>query len=170
MHPVLVTAPATTTMCVMVRVRGVEDVKRLRDELKPEERGRGSVDAPDVAAPTGAGMAGVVADGDADRIELDLDEFTRAGGELERLRGELVELLKRAEGEVDQPLGDGQGPVALHMRRAFGLRAGAIDGGVRKALSSYLEELETLRNALNGVAETYRTEDDEVKRTMGRLG
>ncbi|MFC6088518.1 hypothetical protein Q5530_22615 [Saccharothrix sp. BKS2] len=153
----------------MVRVRGVEDAQRLREELKDDERGRGSVDAPDVAAPTGAGAAGVVADGAADRIELDLDEFTRAGGELERLRGELVELLRRAEGEVDQPLGDGQGPVALHMRRAFGLRAGEVGGGVRVALRSYLRELDALREALDRVGKTHQAEDEEAKRTMGRL-
>jgi hypothetical protein len=155
-------------MCVMVRVRGVEDAQRLRDELRDDERGRGSVDAPEVAAPTGAGAAGVVADGSADRIELDLDEFARAGGELERLRGELVELLRRAEGEVDQPLGDGQGPVARHMRRAFGLRAGEV-GGVRVALRSYLEELDALRDALHRVGATHQAEDAEAERTMGRL-
>lgn len=153
----------------MVRVRGDEDAKRLREQLRDEERGRGSVEAPDVAAPTGAGAAGVVADAGADRIELDLDEFRQAERDLDELQAELVALLRRAEAEVDQPLGDGQGPVALHMRRAFGLRAGAVGGGVRVALRTYLDELGALREALHRVGATHQAQDEEAERTMRRL-
>jgi hypothetical protein len=155
-------------MCSMVvRVRGVEDAERLREELR-DERVVGTVAPPEVAAPTGAGTAEVVAEG-GDLIELDLDAFTGAVGDLDRLHGVLSDLLERANREAEEPLGDGKGPVALNMRRAFGLRGGDVGGGVRAALRSYLEELEGLRGALQQVGATHQAKDEESARTMGRL-
>ncbi len=155
-------------MCVMVvRVRGVEDAERLRKELR-EETSVGMVVPSEVAAPKGAGTADVVAEG-GDLIELDLDAFTGAVSDLDRLHGVLSDLLERAGREAEEPLGDGKGPVSLNMRRAFGLRAGDVGGGVRAALRSYLEELDGLRGALQHVRATHQTQDEESARTMGRL-
>ncbi|WP_033441773.1 hypothetical protein [Saccharothrix sp. NRRL B-16314] len=157
---------------MVVRVRGVEDAKRMREELRDERHGSGAV-TPVIAPPTGAGAARVVAEG-GDRIEVDLDEFTRAESRLAELHGTLSELLGRAGGELGQPLGDGRGPVARHMRQAFGLRAGDQDagdvgGGVQTALRSYLKELERLRDALHQVGVTHRAEDEQVAEELRRL-
>src|SRR5688500_10524837 len=102
-------------LAMVVRVRGVEDARRMREELRDEQRGSGAVAVPVVAGPNGAGAAGVVAEG-GDVIEQDLASFTTAVSDLERLHGVLTELLARADREMDQPLGDGKGPVALNMR------------------------------------------------------
>lgn len=153
---------------MVVRVRGVEDAKRMRDELREEQRGSAASATPVVSGPTGAGSAGVVAEG-GDRIELDPASFTTAVGELDRLHALLKDLLDRTDREMDQPLGDGKGPVALNMRRAFGLRGGDVGGGVRAALRSYVAELTALREALHQVSATHQAEDEQVARTMGRL-
>jgi uncharacterized protein YukE len=150
---------------MVVRVRGVEDARRMREELRDERHG---AVVPVIAPPTGAGAAGVVAEG-GDRIEVDLDEFTRAESRLAELHGTLSELLGRAGGELGQPLGDGRGPVARHMRQAFGLRAGELGGGVQAALRSYLDELETLRDALHRVGVTHQAEDEQVAEGLRRL-
>lgn len=152
---------------MVVRVRGVEDARRMREELRDERHGEAAV-TPAVAAPTGAGAAGVVAEG-GDRIELDLDSFTRAVSDLDRLHAVLTELLARSDREMDQPLGDGKGPVALNMRKAFGLRGDVVGGGVRAALRSYVKELTELREALHQVGETHRAEDEQVERMLRRL-
>ncbi|WP_447003209.1 hypothetical protein ACRAKI_26420 [Saccharothrix isguenensis] len=151
---------------MVVRVRGVEDARRMREELRDERHGSRAV-TPVIAPPTGAGAAGVVAEG-GDRIEVDLDEFTRAESRLAELHGTLSELLGRAGGELGQPLGDGRGPVARHMRQAFGLRAGELGGGVQAALRSYLDELDALRDALHRVGATHRAEDEQVAEGLGR--
>ncbi|MEV8442305.1 hypothetical protein AB0425_33435 [Actinosynnema sp. NPDC051121] len=153
---------------MVVRVRGVEDAKRMREELRDEQRESGAVAVPVVDAPTGAGAAGVVAEG-GDFIELDLASFTTAVADLERLHGVLTGLLARADREMEQPLGDGKGPVALYMRRAFGLRGGDVGGGVRTALRSYLKELELLRDALEQVGRTQRAQDEQVRQDLERL-
>jgi hypothetical protein len=70
---------------------------------------------------------------------------------------------------MDQPLGDGKGPVALNMRRAFGLRGGDVGGGVRTALRSYLRELSLLRDALEQVGKTQQAQDEQVRQDLGRL-
>ncbi|WNV85868.1 hypothetical protein [Umezawaea sp. Da 62-37] len=152
---------------MVVRVRGVEDARRLRDELRDDQVGARVV-PPGVAAPTGAGTADVVADG-GDRIELDPEAFAGAVSDLERLHEVVADLLERAGRESEQPLGDGKGPVSLNMRRAFGVRGGDVGGGVRAALRSYLEELGTLREALQQVSATHQAEDEDMARTMGRL-
>ncbi|WP_053721682.1 hypothetical protein [Saccharothrix sp. NRRL B-16348] len=152
---------------MVVRVRGVEDARRMREELRDERRG-GAVAVPVVSGPTGAGAAGVVAEG-GDFIELDLASFTTAASDLERLHGVVTELLSRADREMEQPLGDGKGPVALNMRRAFGLRGGDVGGGVRTALRSYLRELTLLRDSLEQVAKTQQAQDEQVRHDLERL-
>lgn len=158
---------------MVVRVRGVEDAKRMREELRDERHGTGDAVAAQlvssrVAAPTGAGAADVVARG-GDVIELDLAEFARAESRLAELQATLSGLLEQAGGELAQPLGDGKGPVARHMRQAFGLRAGDLGGGVQMALRSYLEELGALRDALHRVGATHQAEDEQVARGLGQL-
>lgn len=153
---------------MVVRVRGVEDARRMREELRDEQRESGAVLVPEVAGPTGAGAAGVVAEG-GDFIELDLASFAAAVSDLERLHGVLTELLARADREMDQPLGDGKGPVALNMRRAFGLRGGDVGGGVRLALRSYVRELTLMRDALEQVGKTQRAQDEQVRQDLERL-
>ncbi len=153
---------------MVVRVRGVEHARKMREELRDEERGGRAVPLPVVSAPSGAGAAGVVAEG-GDLIELDLGSFSSAVADLERLHAELTELLARTDREVEQPLGDGKGPVARNMRQAFGLRAGDLGGGVRAALRSYLEELTEVREALHQVSSTHRAQDEQVARAMERL-
>ncbi|MEU4442999.1 hypothetical protein AB0K14_27420 [Actinosynnema sp. NPDC050801] len=153
---------------MVVRVRGVEDAKRMREELRDEQRESGPVAVAVVPEPTGAGAADVVAEG-GDFIELDLASFTTAVSDLERLHGVLTELLARADREMEQPLGDGKGPVALNMRRAFGLRGGDVGGGVRTALRSYLRELARLRDSLEQVGRTHQAQDEQVRQDLGRL-
>lgn len=149
------------TMCGMERVRGLRDAQRQLDELR-EQRPERPAPPPPVAAPTGAGAAGVVA-GPADRVELDHAELAAVEAELARRHDELAELLRRAH-ELDGPLGDGRGPVAGHMRRAFGLRGG--EEGVRAALRSYLAELTALREALHQVGATHRAVDEQAAAAM----
>ncbi|QFZ22123.1 hypothetical protein [Saccharothrix syringae] len=151
---------------MVVRVRGVEHAKQLREELE-HERVAGYVVPPEVGRPTGAGAAGVVAEG-GDLIEMDLPAFTAAVSDLDRLHAVLTDLLGRADRELDQPLGDGRGPVALHMRRAFGLRGGDLSGGVRHALRSYLDELEAVRASLQGVRDAQQAQDQQVGQALGR--
>lgn len=139
----------------------------MREELRDERPGSEAAVTPVVAAPTGAGAAGVVAEG-GDVIELDLGEFTRAEGRLAELHGTLSRLLGLAGGDLAQPLGDGKGPVAKHMRRAFGLRAGDVGGGVQVALRSYLAELEALRDALHQVGRTQQAVDAQAGQDLGR--
>jgi hypothetical protein len=150
---------------MVVRVRGVEDARRMREELRDERHGPEAAAVPSVAPPTGAGAAGVVAEG-GDLIEMDLSEFATAEGRLAELHGTLSRLLGLAGGELAQPLGDGKGPVAKHMRRAFGLRAGDVGGGVQVALRSYLDELEVLRDALHQVRRTQQAEDAQAAQDL----
>ncbi|MFJ6675605.1 hypothetical protein ACIQMJ_31255 [Actinosynnema sp. NPDC091369] len=153
---------------MVVRVRGVEHAKQMREELREEVRGSRPVALPEVSAPSGAGAAGVVAEG-GDFIELDLDSFGRAVADLDRLHGVLSGLLRRAEQELEQPLGDGKGPVARNMREAFGLRGSDLGGGVRAALRSYLAELAALQEALQQVGKTQKVQDDYVAQALERL-
>ncbi|CCH33604.1 hypothetical protein BN6_63600 [Saccharothrix espanaensis DSM 44229] len=153
-------------MCVMERVRGIEDARRLRDELDRERRGR-PAPPPRVAAPTTAGATPIVAQ-DGDRIALDFDELDAALTTLDELHDTLGEHLRRADVLADH-FGDGKGPVALHMRRAFGLRGSGQDGGVQSSLRSYLDELGALRAALRQVGSTHRAEDEAAAEGMRKL-
>ncbi|WP_367137639.1 hypothetical protein [Saccharothrix sp. HUAS TT1] len=153
---------------MVVRVRGVEHARQMREELREEQPGQRAVAMPVVSEPTGAGAADVVAEG-GDRIELDLASFSAATADLDRLHRVLTDLLARADRELDQPLGDGKGPVALNMRRAFGLRGGEEDGGVRAALRTYVAELTALRRALQQVSATHQAQDELVEQTLRQL-
>ncbi|MEV0679567.1 hypothetical protein AB0I60_23875 [Actinosynnema sp. NPDC050436] len=150
----------------MVRVRGIEDAKRLRDGFEREERGR-PAPPPRVDAPGTAGATPIVAQ-DGDRVALDFDELDSALTRLDELHNTLHEHLRRSDGLSDD-LGDGKGPVALHMRRAFGLRGGGQDGGVQSSLQSYLDELGALRAALRQVGSTHRAEDEAAAEAMRTL-
>ncbi|MEU5694629.1 hypothetical protein [Actinosynnema sp. NPDC020468] len=148
----------------MQRVRGIEDARRLRDELRALPKPATPVRT-HVAAPTGVGAAPIVAEA-GDRIAMDYDELARTEGDLDKARDVLSELLDRAA-ELEGPLGDGKGPVSRQMRQAFGLRADDVGGGVRAALKSYLAELESLRAAMHEVGRTHRQQDAEAARAMG---
>ncbi len=154
-------------MCVMVvRVRGVEGAERLREKLG-EHRPERHAPPPMVAAPTGAGAAPIVPQ-DGDRIALDFAELDAAVNRLDDLHSALWSHLDQADRLTDD-FGDGKGPVAHHMRRAFGLRGSEQDGGVQAALRSYLGELEALRRALHQVGATHRTEDEAAADAMRRI-
>ena len=86
----------------------------------------------------------VVADGG--RFELDPAGLAAADAELGRWRDELATLLAESA-QLDTPLRDGGGPVAGHLRKAFGLR-GSSESGVQAALRDYLAELDALRSAI----------------------
>lgn len=149
------------------RVRSEQDARELRRELRRQEREHrdGPVrHASDVAAPTGAGTADVVAEG-ADGIDLDPEEIATAERELGKLYYEIASYLQQAQ-QLAGPLGDGKGPVARHLRRAFGLRGGEDPGGVQAALRAYLEELAGLRDAISRVGAVHQASDDEAAATM----
>lgn len=114
--------------------------------------------AAEVAGPSGAGAAGVVGE-DKDGIELDPAEIAEAQRQLDKLSDDIAQYLQQAV-DLDGPLGDGKGPVAAHMRKAFGLRGGAGPGGVQAALQQYLAELARLRDAIARVAATHQASDD----------
>jgi hypothetical protein len=148
-------------MSVMERVRDQEQARRMLSEL---ERDRPRHERPpDVAAPTGAGFADVVASGD--RIQLDPAELAEALRRLDALHDEIATRLAEST-RLEGPLGDGHGPVARHMRGAFGLRGGP--SGVQGALRSYLDELGALRAALHQVGVTHQAQDEAVADTMRR--
>ncbi|MEJ2857302.1 MULTISPECIES: hypothetical protein [unclassified Saccharothrix] len=145
----------------MERVRDENHARRMLDEL---DRDRPRHERPpDVAAPTGAGFADVVAQ--ADRIELDPAELAEALRRLDALHDEISTRLAESV-RLEGPFGDGHGPVSRHMRAAFGLRAG--HSGVQGALRSYLDELGALRAALHQVGVTHQTQDEAVADTMRR--
>lgn len=144
----------------MATVRDEADARRqLRAEHRPD--GNGSREsASGVARPDGAGAAALVADG-SDVLELDYAEIDAAKNALDARHQELSGYLASAR-ELGAPLADGKGPVSHWMRRSFGLRGGAEAGGVQAALESYLTELASLRQALDTVAASHRSNDEEA--------
>ncbi|MET8849531.1 hypothetical protein [Amycolatopsis sp. NPDC004625] len=141
----------------------VRDEADARQQLKAQ-RGREVPDEPregasDVAKPQGAGSAGLVADTDV--LALDYAEVEAAKKALDERYQELSGHLANAR-ELGAPLADGKGPVSHWMRRSFGLRGGADAGGVQAALTSYLAELASLRQALETVATTHAQNDGEA--------
>jgi len=120
--------------------------------------------AAQVAGPSGAGAAGVIGEG-KDGIELDPAEVAAAEKRLGELYAEIAGYKAQAE-ELSGPLGDGGGPVAAHMRRAFGLRGGAGPGSVHAALQEYLAELARLREAIAQVGATHQASDDATAEAM----
>lgn len=93
-----------------------------------------------------------------DGIDINPDEVQSAKDTLASVTLEIAACLQQAK-DLGGPLGDGQGPVARHMREAFGLRGGDQGGSVQKALNEYLTELNGLVDAVAGAAATHATAD-----------
>lgn len=149
------------------RLQDKADARRLLHDMgKQPQTPRHVSTADEVDAPTGAGSAELVAD-DGDRIELDPAEIAAADAELARRHDELSELLAQAK-ELEAPLRDGSGPVATHLRRAFGLR-GSADTGVQATLRDYLDELASLREAIRRAGSSHQQADDEVRDNLNAL-
>lgn len=124
--------------------------------------------AAEVSGPTGAGAAGVVGQ-DADGIALDPAEVAEAERHLSELYAQIAAYRDQAQ-DLAGPLGDGRGPVAAHMRKAFGLRGGATPGGVQKALAEYVEELTRLREAIAQAGAVHQAADDASSDDMRSTG
>ncbi|HKS45700.1 MAG TPA: hypothetical protein VJT49_11420 [Amycolatopsis sp.] len=144
------------------------DARRLvRDlrEKEPHQAGR-VAKAGEVAAPAGAGSAELVGE-DGGRIELDAAEIAAADAELARRSDELAELLAQAR-ELEAPLRDGGGPVAGHLRKAFGVR-GSADSGVQALLRDYLDELDALREAIRQARAGHEANEAETADALARI-
>jgi len=138
----------------------MDDARRMAEEarrLRREEKNQHVARAGDVRGPTGAGSAGIVADG-ADRIALDPAELDKAISDLTSRRDELARHLQQAQ-ELGGTLQDGKGPVTAPMRRAFRQRGGAGPGGVQTALREYLKELDALCAAIRQVRAVHQDND-----------
>ncbi|MCR6483749.1 hypothetical protein M8542_13065 [Amycolatopsis sp. OK19-0408] len=147
----------------MATVRDEADARRqLRVEHRREQQEQHGPkeNTSEVGRPGGTGAAALVADG-SDVIALDYAEIDAAKKALDERQQELAGYLESA-GDLGTPLADGKGPVSHWMRRSFGLRGGAEAGGVQSALRSYLAELASLRQALDTVAASHRSNDEEA--------
>lgn len=140
-----------------------ELLKEFRREAKAGQEGPVQ-HAAQVAGPTGAGSAGVVGEG-VDGIALDPAEVAEAERRLSELYVEIAGYKAQAE-DLGGPLGDGRGPVAAHMRKAFGLRGGFGPGSVHEALQQYLVELANLREAIAQVGATHQASEDAAVEDM----
>lgn len=150
------------------RLQDKADARRLLREARKEasHSHAGPVqEAGDVRKPTGAGSAALV--GDGGRIELDPAEIAAADAELGRRHDELSGLLTQAK-ELEAPLKDGSGPVSAHLRKAFGLR-GSADSGVQAVLREYLDELDSLRQAIRQAAAGHAAHEADVQDTLAAL-
>ncbi|MGH3431390.1 MAG: hypothetical protein ACRDQB_00990 [Thermocrispum sp.] len=148
-------------------VSGSREARKLLKEYRKEERAEAHGPmrhASEVAGPSGAGSAGVVGEG-TDGIDLDPAEVAEAERRLGELYAEIALYKAQAE-DLAGPLGDGRGPVAVHMRKAFGLRGGADIGGVHLALQQYLDELARLREAIAQVGVVHQASDEEAMESM----
>lgn len=156
-------------MSDLERVRGRAEARELRDEWRAELRDERREDrhrqhANDVAAPTGAGAATIVAQ-DGDGIDLDLDQLTAATAALDQRYQELSGYLREAV-ELQGELADGSSPVTHPMRKAFGIRAGAEEGGIQAALRAYLAELAAMREAIRQVGALHQAQDEQAAAAM----
>ncbi|WP_258949771.1 hypothetical protein [Lentzea californiensis] len=138
----------------------MDEAERLRESL----RDRRAVEV--VGSVTGVGLVGIPATG-ADRIEVDPDDFDQAIRHLHRRRDELAGHLADSA-VLAAPLPDGKGPVAVRMRKAFGLRARDVEGGVRAALQSYVQQLDLVIAALENVKTTHVAVDETAAATFKR--
>ncbi|WP_020669560.1 hypothetical protein [Amycolatopsis nigrescens] len=154
----------------MDTVRSKTEAAALRKKYAAQEHGDKEPvrHASDVAAPTGAGSAGVLAE-DKDGIDLDLDALKAAEAKLAEHYDELVGYLGQAR-ELEGKLYDGKSPVAGPMGRSFNKRAGAHEGGVQATLVAYLAELSALREAIQEVGSTHQNFDDDAADTLRRRG
>ncbi|RSD21363.1 hypothetical protein [Amycolatopsis eburnea] len=144
----------------------VRDEADARKQLRKEDRltaNEPRETAADVAKPDGGGSAALVAD--AGLIALDYDQVEQAKAALDE-RSRALSAHLAAAAELSTPLTDGHGPVAHWMRRSFGLRGGTDPGGVQATLRSYLDELASLRQALDTVATTHHRNDDEAAEVL----
>lgn len=149
-------------------ISGEREARRLLKEYRREARSEPETPmrhASEVAGPSGAGAAGVVGEGGADGIALDPAEIAAAEKRLAELYAEIAVYKAQAE-DLAGPLGDGAGPVAAHMRKAFGLRGSAGPGGVHLALQQYLDELARLREAIAQVGATHLASEDAAMESM----
>ncbi|MEU8634032.1 hypothetical protein AB0C38_17795 [Amycolatopsis sp. NPDC048633] len=151
----------------MATVRDEADARRQLRAEHQHEKDRPREGASGVEKPQGTGAAALVAD-DTDVLELDYAEIDAAKNALDARHQELSGYLESAR-ELGTPLADGKGPVSHWMRRSFGLRGGAEAGGVQAALESYLAELASLRQALDVVASSHRSNDEEAAAAL-RVG
>ena len=148
----------------MARVRDKEDARRLAEGARDERESPRVARAGEVAAPTGSGSAGVVAD-PTDVIELDYDEILATEAELARRHEELSRYLAQAT-QLGGTLQDGSSPVTRPMRTAFGLRGGNAAGGLQAALEGYLTELTALRQTISRVRVAHEQHDQAVSTAL----
>ncbi|WP_157528575.1 hypothetical protein [Nocardia sp. NRRL S-836] len=132
----------------------MDEAERLKKSLRD-----GHV-ATVVGPATTGGLVGIPATG-ADHIEIDPADFDQAVRHLYRRRDELAGYLADSAA-LATPLPDGKGPVAVHMRKAFGLRARDVEGGVRAALQSYVAQLDLVIDALENVKKMHVAVDDST--------
>jgi hypothetical protein len=137
------------------RVDSFSEAKERFGEHRPQSVAYFVPDIRAGAAPT-HGAAGTGMDG----IAVDLDALVRAERELTELHDDLFAQLQAAE-SLSGPLGDGGGPVANHLRRAFLDRA-ALEGGVRSALLDYMKELLDVRLAIRQTLGAYQGYDNDL--------
>jgi hypothetical protein len=146
------------------RIEDRGDAQRLlRDLGKQPQTPKHVATARGVRDPTGAGSAELVGEDDG-RIELDPQEIAAADAELGRRYEELSDLLAQAK-ELEAPLKDGSGPVATHLRQAFGLR-GSADTGVQATLRQYLDELAALREAIRQAGASHQRMDEQAQDSL----
>ncbi|MEU7481701.1 hypothetical protein AB0A63_37395 [Lentzea sp. NPDC042327] len=135
----------------------MDEAERLKNSLRD-----GSV-AEVVGSAAGIGVGGLVGvpTTGADRIEVDPADFDQAIRQLHRRRDELAGHLADSA-VLAAPLPDGKGPVARQMRKAFGLRARDVEGGVRAALQSYVQQLDLVIDALENVKKMHVAVDENT--------
>ena len=149
------------------RLQDKGDAQRLLKELGRQPRTPHHVaTAGSVDDPSGAGTAALVAE-DAGGIALDPQEIAAADAALARRHDDLTALLNRAK-ELETPLRDGGGPVAAHLRKAFGLR-GSADTGVQATLRNYLDELEALRDAIRQAGAGHLRADEQAGDSLAAI-
>lgn len=137
------------------RVDSFSEAKERYGEHRPQSVAYFVPDIRAGAAPT-HGAAGTGMDG----IAVDLDALVRAERELAELHEDLFAQLRDAD-SLSGPLGDGGGPVANHLRRAFLDRAD-VEGGVKAALLEYIEELLVVRTAMMQTLGAYQGVDNDL--------
>ncbi|TNC20196.1 hypothetical protein FG385_31245 [Amycolatopsis alkalitolerans] len=148
------------------RLQDKEDVRNYLHKVGKEPKTPHHVQrAESVDAPSGAGSARLV--GDGGRIELDPAEIAAADAQLGKRYDELSELLTQAK-ELGAPLRDGGGPVAAHLRKAFGVR-GSDQTGVQATLREYLDELASLRDAIRRAGAGHEQQEEQARDAMAAI-
>jgi hypothetical protein len=144
----------------VVRVGSVGEAESLKKSIEDEG-------VLEVLGPvTGTGLVGIPATS-ADSIAIDPGDFDQAIRLLHQRRDELAGHLA-GSAVLATPLPDGKGPVAVQMRKAFGLRARDAEGGVRASLTSYVRQLDLVIEALETVKKTQVAVDENAAATFQR--